>query len=49
MTKGTIAGGAFATMVVFLALGAVRWALEQDVTPPRRNVARKDPLDRGGP
>ena len=49
MTKGTIAGGAFATMVVFLALGAVRWALEQDATPPPRNVARKDPLDRGGP
>lgn len=33
MTRATIAGGAFATVLILLALAAGYWALEQDVAP----------------
>ena len=33
MTRATIGGGAFATVLVLLALAAGYWALKQDVDP----------------
>ena len=48
MTRATIAGGAFATVLVLLALAAGYRALKQDVAPAAATSPATTALDRDG-